>query len=235
LTVDRLDRLAQAMTIARRTKGIAVQSAVGGMAASAVAMVAAAFGFLPAAWGALVQEGIDLVAILNALRVLGVDDGAVRLDEPTQELARRFAAEHTDVWAVLEQVRAAADELGDDPDPVALERVRLIHAALVDDILPHEEAEEELLYPAIARAVGGVDPTAPMSRAHSEIQAQISALGRILGRAGLGPPDIAELRLALYGLYAVLRLHTLQEEESYLSLADLMADGRAPAVAQRVA
>jgi len=33
-----------------------------------------------------------------------------------------------------------------------------------------------------------------------------------------------ELRRLLYGLHAILRLHTLQEEESYLSLGDQPED-----------
>jgi hypothetical protein len=218
--VDRLDRLAEAMTVARRTKRIALQSAVGGMAASGVAMAVAAVGYLPAAWGALLQEGIDLVAILNALRVLNTDSGAVRLDERTQELARRFSTEHAAVWAILDRMRSAADALGERPGPAELERVRELHRELVEEVLPHEEAEEKLLYPALAHALGGVDPMATMSRAHTEIQAQVEALGRLLRRDGLGAADVAELRLVLYGLYAVLRLHTLQEEESFLSLAE---------------
>ena len=32
--------------------------------------------------------------------------------------------------------------------------------------------------------------------------------------------DIADLRGALYGLYAILRLHTVQEDEAYLSLGE---------------
>jgi heavy metal translocating P-type ATPase len=231
LTVDRLERLAESMTVARRTKRIALQSAIGGMAASGVAMVVAAFGYLPAAWGALLQEGIDLVAILNALRVLRPDEQAVRLDDRTQELARRFAAEHTAVWAVLDRMRAAADALGDRPGPAELERVRRIHTDLVEEVLPHEEAEEELLYPAMAKALGGVDPMATMSRAHTEIQAQVAALGRLVARDDLGAGDIAELRMVLYGLYAVLRLHTLQEEESYLSLADAAPEPQAAVAA----
>jgi heavy metal translocating P-type ATPase len=55
--------------VARRMRGIALQSAVGGMAASLVGMGFAAAGFLPPAAGALVQEAIDVAAVLNALRV----------------------------------------------------------------------------------------------------------------------------------------------------------------------
>ena len=50
---------------------IAVQSIVAGMALSGVAMAVAAFGWLPPVAGALIQEGIDVAVILNALRALG--------------------------------------------------------------------------------------------------------------------------------------------------------------------
>ncbi len=70
LTTDRLDRLADAMEIARWSRHIAVQSAVVGMALSLLAMVIAALGWLPPAAGALLQEGIDVAVILNALRAL---------------------------------------------------------------------------------------------------------------------------------------------------------------------
>ena len=70
LTVDRIDRLGEVMTIARRTRRIALQSVLAGMAMSLIAMGAAAAGLLPAVWGALLQEGIDVAVILNALRAL---------------------------------------------------------------------------------------------------------------------------------------------------------------------
>jgi cation transport ATPase len=78
LLVDRLDRLAVAVRIARRSRAIAVQSVVVGMGLSIVAMVIAAAGFLPPAPGALLQEGIDIAVIVNALRALGGGDDRVR-------------------------------------------------------------------------------------------------------------------------------------------------------------
>jgi heavy metal translocating P-type ATPase len=74
LLVDRLDRLATAMRIARRSRGIAIQSVVIGMALSLGAMVIASVGLLPPAAGALLQEAIDVGVILNALRALRVPD-----------------------------------------------------------------------------------------------------------------------------------------------------------------
>ncbi|MFG1376957.1 heavy metal translocating P-type ATPase [Xanthobacter autotrophicus] len=70
LLVDRLDRLGEAMAIARRALAIARQSVVAGIALSLMGMVAAAFGFLEPVAGALFQEAIDVAVILNALRVL---------------------------------------------------------------------------------------------------------------------------------------------------------------------
>lgn len=70
LLVDRLDRLAEAMRIARRSRQIALQSVVAGIGLSVAAMVVAALGYLPPVQGALVQEAIDVAVILNALRAL---------------------------------------------------------------------------------------------------------------------------------------------------------------------
>ena len=70
MTVDRLDRLAEGVGIARRTRAIAVQSVVAGMSLSICAMAVAAAGFLPPVAGAVLQEGIDVLVILNALRAL---------------------------------------------------------------------------------------------------------------------------------------------------------------------
>jgi P-type E1-E2 ATPase len=64
-----LQRVDELLHIGRRFRGIALQSAVGGMAASVVGMGFAATGLLPPALGALLQEGIDIVAVANALRV----------------------------------------------------------------------------------------------------------------------------------------------------------------------
>jgi len=64
-----LGKIDELMHIGQRMRGIALQSALGGMAASALGMIAAAFGFLPPIWGAIGQELIDLFAVLNAVRV----------------------------------------------------------------------------------------------------------------------------------------------------------------------
>ncbi|MCC6738252.1 MAG: cadmium-translocating P-type ATPase [Planctomycetia bacterium] len=64
-----LTRVDEFFHLCRRMRGIALQSAVGGMLLSVGGMGFAAFGFLTPVAGAIAQEAIDLLAVLNALRV----------------------------------------------------------------------------------------------------------------------------------------------------------------------
>jgi heavy metal translocating P-type ATPase len=223
LTVDRLDRLGEVAALARRSRRIALQSVVAGMGLSLAAMGVAAAGHLPAVWGALLQEGIDVAVIVNALRALRAPAVTARLGVGDTALAKRFAWEHETIRPVIEQLRTAADALGSAPPGEAMGGVRRAHRLLVDEVAPHELAEETEFYPALNRILGGHEPTATMSRAHAEIAHQIRRLGQLLGEIGAGPPDdtdIADLRSLLYGLHAILGLHTAQEDESYLSLSE---------------
>jgi P-type E1-E2 ATPase len=70
ITVDRIDRVADALHIGRRSLRIAHESVLAGMGLSIAAMGVAAAGYLPPVAGALFQEVIDLAVILNALRAL---------------------------------------------------------------------------------------------------------------------------------------------------------------------
>ena len=72
LLVDRIDRLATGIEIARRARAIALQSVVAGIGLSVLGMVAAAAGHLAPVEGALLQEAIDVAVILNALRALAI-------------------------------------------------------------------------------------------------------------------------------------------------------------------
>jgi cation transport ATPase len=71
LLTDRLQPVAEALRIAARTRRIALQSIIVGLALSGAAMIAAAMGQITPVAGALLQEGIDVAVILNALRALG--------------------------------------------------------------------------------------------------------------------------------------------------------------------
>jgi len=225
LTTDRLDRLADAMDIARWSRRIAVQSAVVGMSLSLLAMAIAALGWLPPAAGALLQEGIDVAVILNALRaVRGNPATEVRLAAGTEQMLRHFAAEHDELRDTIGLLRDSADRLAAGPDAAALESLTAAHALLTERILPHEQAEETQLYPALARPLGSGEATATMSRTHAEIQRLAARIGTHLALAqaagAIGPDQVDDLLACLYGLYTLLRLHFVQEEENYFVLVE---------------
>ncbi len=66
---NNLAKVDELIHISEDTRRIALQSAIGGMIFSFGGMVLAAFGLLSPVQGALLQEVIDVVAILNALRL----------------------------------------------------------------------------------------------------------------------------------------------------------------------
>ena len=70
IVVDRIDRVAAAVRIGRRSLGIARQSVLIGIGLSVAAMGFAAVGLIVPIAGALLQEAIDVAVILNALRAL---------------------------------------------------------------------------------------------------------------------------------------------------------------------
>jgi len=68
LLTDDVTRVADLISLSRRTLRIARQSIRAGLGLSALAMVVAALGFIPPVVGAALQEALDVAVILNALR-----------------------------------------------------------------------------------------------------------------------------------------------------------------------
>lgn len=66
-TLEKVDEL---LHIGHRMRILALQSALGGILLSIIGMLFAALGYLPPVAGAIAQEIIDVIAILNALRMM---------------------------------------------------------------------------------------------------------------------------------------------------------------------
>ena len=64
-----LEKIDEFLHISKRLRSIALQSAIGGMSLSLVGMALAAAGYLPPVAGAIFQEVIDVLAVVNALRM----------------------------------------------------------------------------------------------------------------------------------------------------------------------
>jgi heavy metal translocating P-type ATPase len=222
LVVDRLDRVAEALRIARRSRGIALQSVLVGMGLSFGGMLLGAFGLLAPVGGAVLQELIDVAVILNALRALRGDRRSRLAAGPGSHVGDQFRAEHREFAPELARVRSVADRLDTLAPAEASAELEKIRWFLLERLPKHEREEESAVYPVIARLMGGEDPMASMERAHMEIE----HLGRVFGHLledlpdeGPTPEDLVDLRRVLYGLHAILRLHFLQEEEAYSWLA----------------
>ena len=223
LVVDRLDRMAEAIRIARRSRGIAVQSVLVGMGLSFGAMLFGAFGLLVPVAGAIVQEAIDVAVILNALRALRPDAASRKSRGPGSNVGDRFRAEHKEFMPWLQRIRTTADRLETYPPERAREELEQVRWFLQVRLVQHEQEEEAAVYPVVAKLIGGEDPMGTMERAHMEIEHLSRVFGHLLTdlpREGPSAEDLVDLRRVLYGLHAILRLHFAQEEEAYSWLAD---------------
>ncbi|KWO57575.1 heavy metal translocating P-type ATPase [Burkholderia territorii] len=217
LLVDRLDRLVDAIRIARRSRRIAIESVVAGMSLSIVAMTIAAAGFLQPIAGAVIQEVIDIVVIVNALRALRVRPGQTdaRLTDVDVEQLKR---EHAALSPLLDEIRNLADRMPQlSGAAIGTELAGMIDS-LDDRLLPHERADDLDVYARLAPLLGGEDPLAAMSGAHREIFTMVRSLRQMaadLPRDGTSAVQVQAIQRLLYGLEAIVRLHCAQEEELF--------------------
>ena len=221
LIVDRLDRFAAGVVIAKRARAIARQSVLVGMGLSLVGMGAAAFGLLAPVGGAVAQEAIDVLAVGMALRALRQPRSLRHTRSVPDAWSRQLAAGHGPLRLVLEDLRSTALALDSADDATALASLREVSTRISEEVVPHEREDESQVYPGLAERLGGNDPLAPMSRTHQEIFHLASLLGRLVDNAfvdGFADEDRSEARRILYALDAILRLHFAQEEELLTSL-----------------
>jgi len=221
ITVDRLDRLSEAVRIARHSRAIAVQSVVAGMGMSLVAMTFAMFGFLPVVAGALLQEAIDVIVILNALRALRGGMERPIVVPGWSDTGSRLMAEHRQLAPGIARLRVVADHLDAMEMAEAREALAGVRTFLIETLVPHEEEEDREVYPLLTTAMGTDDAISALHRTHTEIFHLVRLYGRIVDEIGTDGPtseDRTDLQRALYGLDAIVRLHQAQEEELYASI-----------------
>ncbi|WP_447792584.1 MULTISPECIES: heavy metal translocating P-type ATPase [Pseudomonas] len=215
LLVDRLDRLVEALDIARRTRHIARQGVLVGMGMSLLAMVVAAFGYLPPLIGAIAQEGIDVVIIINALRAL----------MPSRGLRHKLAGEHIDrLQDEHDQLSTVRNDLHQMANDFALRPLEQAQADLLElvkklqeSLACHEQEDENTLYPLLTRSLPGDDPMSAMSHAHREIFRLIHLLARMSTDFSTDPEttSVDEIQHQLISLDTLVRLHFDQEEELF--------------------
>src|SRR5262249_36370685 len=217
ILVDRLDRVSDAVTIAQRARGIAVQSILAGMALSALAMAFAAVGWLPPVPAALAQEAIDVAVILNALRALRPGRAFAHRPMPAATaLALRQGHERMDVGPA--RLREIADALDDAEGPSAVALIVEANGIVARQIVKHERDDEAKVYPGVSKYLADGHGLGAMSRAHREI----IHLARLLATMSDGlTPEAADRYLirdaqrAIESIEALVRIHNAQEEDIY--------------------
>ena len=217
ILVDRLDRVSEAVRIARRTHGIAFQSMAAGMAMSGVAMIAAALGWLAPVEGALTQEAIDVAVILNALRALGSGRGWRRRSMVLED-AQALREEHRGVEKSLDRLRDIANALEDASASDGAAMIREANAIVAGTIVVHERADEALVYPRLRRSLSSGYGLAAMSRVHRELLHLAQLLSRL--SQGLAEGDVDSLLLRdgqriIQSIETIARIHNAQEEDIY--------------------
>lgn len=225
LVVDRLDRAAEAVAIAQRARAIALQSIAAGMGMSILAMAVAAAGYLPPVAGALLQEGIDIAVILNALRALG--GGTAPRPLKDRAAVDRLVNEHRRLRALLERMRRTAERLG-RREPHVVEELAAIDADLTELLLPHQQEEERRLFPALAERLGGHDPLGTMNRMHDEIAHESKRFSMLIAGMSDEPASKSDTEAAqrlLHVLDALIALHLTTEEELVSAVEDLPTQG----------
>jgi len=222
LTSDRFEGVARAVQIAQRTRRVALQSAWVGMGLSVIAMMLAAAGFIAPIAGALLQEGIDVLVILNALRALVGRETWVASTPETRRLAQSLAMTHRSLRPRVSELAELAVSLDELPSAEALARLQRTARLLEEELLPHESEEQQTVYPILERVLAGENPTGPLIHTHGEIRRLSRLFSRCVAQlppAGPSSEDLREIHRLLYGLYAILTLHFAQEDELYSLLA----------------
>ena len=217
ILVDRLDRVPDALTIAKRTHGIALQSIIAGMGMSGLAMFFAAIGFLPPVAGALMQEAIDVAVILNALRALTSGSKSGRQKMPAAAVTT-LRADHERMEGALDRLREIADGLDEAGAADAATLILEADQVVARQIVEHERDDESAVYPRVAKFLADSHGLGAMSRAHREI----IHLARLLRRLtdGLSAADIdryliRDAQHIIESIEALVRIHNAQEEDIY--------------------
>lgn len=217
ILVDQIDRVADAVRIALRTNRIAFESMAAGMGMSAIAMLAAAAGWLMPIAGALTQEAIDVAVILNALRALAP---ARRWGRPrmTPKDVEALRDEHAKVEKYLDRLRGIATALdrAAPRDGVAL--IQEANDLVANEIVAHERADETLVYPRLRKSLASGYGLAAMSRVHRELSHLAHVLSKLTQSLSESDADALTLRdgqRIVESIEMILRIHNAQEEDIY--------------------
>lgn len=133
-------------------------------------------------------------------------------------LTQPLRDEHKELIPHIERIREVADSIPDASLDQIRDGVQEVYEFLAYHLIPHAQAEEVALYPAVQRAMGSPDATRTMSRDHVEVGRYIEELDGL--RQDPTPQNFKALQRVLYGLYGLVKVHFAKEEEVYLPILE---------------
>lgn len=138
-------------------------------------------------------------------------------------LTQPLRDEHKELFPHIESLKLAGLSVHGTLSQASLDLINESYEFLTDHLLPHAQAEEAGLYPAVQKVMGTPYGTATMSRDHVEVEQLTRELGALRDRVSateIGARQANELKRLLYGLYTLVKVHFAKEEEVYLPLLD---------------
>jgi Hemerythrin HHE cation binding domain len=116
-------------------------------------------------------------------------------------LTQPLRDEHKELIPHIEQILKVANSIPDAPLEEVREGVKDVYEFLAYHLIPHAQAEDAALYPAVQKALGSPDATRTMSRDHVEVGRYIEELAGLSQE--VSPQNFKALQRILYGLYAL--------------------------------
>ncbi len=217
ILADRIDRVAEAISIAQRARRIAVESVFVGMTLSMLAMLAAMLGYLAPVPAAILQEVIDVAVILNALRALQPGYRRPSRLIPAA-IGRELRHDHVTLGRGLDSLRSIADSLDDAAPEIAAALIVEANTLVQQQVVKHERDDEGQVYPTIAKALADGHGLSAMSRAHREILHLARLLARLVEDLPSEKIDrylIRDGQRVIESIEALVRIHMAQEEDIY--------------------
>ena len=133
-------------------------------------------------------------------------------------LTQPLRDEHKELIPHIEKILEVANSIPDAPLEQLRAGVRDVYEFLAYHLIPHAQAEDVALYPAVQKALGSLDSTRTMTRDHIEVGHYIAELAQL--QQDISPQNFKALQRVLYGLYALVKVHFAKEEEVYLPILE---------------
>ena len=133
-------------------------------------------------------------------------------------LTQPLRDEHKELIPHIEKILEVANSIPEAPLEQIRDGVKEVYEFLAYHLIPHAQAEDVALYPAVQKVLGSPNATRTMTRDHVEVGHYIEELAEL--QLDLTPRNFKALQRVLYGLYALVKVHFAKEEEVYLPILE---------------